>query len=94
MDDPQPGADDVALERVEAVGPAVPVRALGVGDGAVEGDQPHLHRDLARRRVGVRHDDEQPSAVGEPVADAAEHEHGIVEVLERVHQKDGVVSAR
>ncbi|MNN12515.1 hypothetical protein D3C81_1255090 [compost metagenome] len=78
------------LQGVEAVGATVAVLALAIGNSRIEIDQPHAHRDLPRRRIGIGHDDEQPAARRQPLAYLPEYRLRLGEMFEGMDQEDVV----
>src|SRR5882762_11396914 len=96
-EDPSPGFDlelrlaRVLLQRVQAVGAAMPVRALALRDRIVGLDQAHLHRDLARSGVRVGHDHEEAAGRAQPAAYARQGLDRTIEVLQGMHQENRVV---
>src|SRR5207245_11406603 len=81
----------VVLQGIQAVGAAMPVRALAYGDRTVGLDETHLHGDLPRSGVRVGNDHEKPAGRTQPAAYPRQGLDGTIEVLQGMHQENRVV---
>src|SRR5579864_3423038 len=84
------GAAKVGFERIELIDATMAVLHVGRRERGIMLEQTHLHRELPRCRIAVRHDDECETVGGEQTADLVENGDGINDVFEDVNQEHGI----
>ncbi|KJH69335.1 hypothetical protein UH38_24460 [Aliterella atlantica CENA595] len=91
VDDVQPGFAGVALEGVEGVINSVAVLVVLLGERPVVAEQAHFDGQLAGGGVGVGHHEVESALWRQPAFGAPHRVDGVDEVLQRVHDENGVV---